>query len=190
MQMSPFEAFPIKKFDTDEVLLYTGDLPSHMFYLKSGKVKQITDSNDGKELIIHIFEKDAIFPLEWGLNDDAATHTFVAMSPLTTTTVPKKEFLEIINKEPKLLLSITKRLVSGLSGLSRRIEILNFESAQSRIQLTLGYLEKHFGDKMNFTHEELAALTGLSRERVSIEMKKLKQRGNIDYSRGKITLRK
>ena len=84
---------------------------------------------------------------------------------------------------------MTKRLVSGISGLSKRIEILNFENAQGRIISTLTYLKKHFGSKLSFTHEELAALTGLSRERVSIEMKKLKDKKLISYTRSIISLK-
>jgi CRP-like cAMP-binding protein len=97
--------------------------------------------------------------------------------------------LEFIRDNPKKLLEITKRLVYGLEGLAKRVEILNFENAQNRITSALSYLKKHFGTKLEFTHEDLASLTGLTRERVSIEMKRLKDLGKISYKRGVVTVK-
>lgn len=186
--MKKFGEFPTKHYEPGEFLIYAGEAPKHLFFLKKGFVKQYANSEEGKELTIHIYEKGSIFPLSWGLNKQAPEHNFVCVGKVEVSIVPLKAFMEIIKKDPGILLGITKRLVAGISGLSHRIEILNFENSQERLFETLLYLRKHFGETINFTHEELAALTGLSRERVSIEMKNLRDKKAISYKRAEIKI--
>lgn len=160
-----------------------------MFRLKRGHVAQYVDSRDGKELIIHIYGPDSIFPLSWGLNGETPNFGLKALSSCEVQFVSMAELKKFLTDNPKELLDLTKRLLLGLSGMAARVEILSFENAERRILSTLQYLRKHFGKNIQFTHEELAALTGLTRERVSIEMKKMKDSGVLNYRRGKIALK-
>jgi|SRR3989338_4971803 len=187
--MELFADYPAKRFSTKEVILMAGELPGALFYLKRGNVAQYVDSHEGKELIIHIYMPGALFPLSWGLNNEIPNFSLKAINTCEVTLVPKKDFEKLINERPEELIKLTKNLALGISGLAKRIEILNFENAQTRVLSTLEYLRKHFGEKFQFTHEMLAALTGLTRERVSIEMKRLKDKKVLDYKRGVITLK-
>lgn len=186
--MEEFNNYPAKRFAKGDVILTAGAAPQVLFYLKKGNVLQYVDSNQGKELIIHIYMPGALFPLSWGLNNEIPNFNLKAMITSEVVLVPKKDFEKLINNKPDVLMKLTKNLVSGLMGLSKRVEILSFENAEVRITNTLKYLERHFGPKFEFTHEGLAALTGLTRERVSIEMKKLKDKKVLEYKRGVITL--
>lgn len=69
-------------------------------------------------------------------------------------------------------MDISSRLSSVLEGLSKRIQITTFGNANQRLVSFLLYLNSHCKE-IKFTHEEIANLIGLTRERVSIEMKKL-----------------
>lgn len=181
--------YKAKTFKRGEVLLHAGEKSSHLFYLISGHVRRYVDSSDGKELTIHIFEEGSVFPLSWALNDEVPNFTLAALTDCKVVLVPKNEFFSYIKNDSDELLNITKRLARGLEGLSRRVEILSLEKADARVAAVIAYLAKHFGEKFNFTHEELSALTGLSRERVSIEMKKLKDKKAISYRRGVVLVK-
>lgn len=186
--MDKLDKFPAKKFTAGKVILNSGETPESLFYLKKGFVKHYVDSPDGKELIIHIYKSGTVFPLMWGLNDELPNYNLATLTNCELALVPKKEFVTFVSKNPKELLSLSKRLLMAISGLSKRIEILNFQNARQRVVSTLLYLNRHFGDQFHFTHESLASLTGLTRERVSIEMKKLKDQGLVAYKRNTITV--
>ncbi len=184
----PTDNHHIKKFAAGDIILNSGETPDYVFLLKSGFVKHSTDSSDGKELILHIYTPGALFPLMWGLNDEVPNYTLAALTTCSVVCVPKDEMVEYYSSKPKELMELTKKLLKGISGLSKRIEILSFENARKRVVSTLQYLHKHFGPEFSFTHENLASLTGLTRERVSIEMKKLKDQGLVSYKRNLISV--
>lgn len=185
MQLSPYRS---RKFAPGDVLLNSNETPDYVFSLKSGFVKHYVDSPDGKELIVHIYTPGSIFPLMWGLNDEIPNYNLTALTNCTVAYVPKKDLVEYYTVRPKELMLLTKRLLKAVSGLSKRIEILSFQNAQKRVVSTLQYLHKHFGEEFHFTHENLASLTGLTRERVSIEMKRLKDKGVVSYKRNLISV--
>jgi len=186
--MDKLGKYPTKRFAADKVILNAGETPENLFYLKKGFVKHYVDSPEGKELIIHIYKSGTIFPLMWGLNDEIPNYNLATLTNSEIALVPKKVLNEYLLKNPKELLNLNKRLLKAISGLSKRIEILNFQNAHQRVLSTLLYLNRHFGDQFHFTHESLAALTGLTRERVSIEMKRLKDQGIVAYKRNTITV--
>jgi len=184
-----FTKYPSRNYSPGELLLSAGETPKALFFLKAGYVRQFVDSKEGKELTIHIYEKGAIFPLSWGLNDETPNFTLSSITKSEVTLVPRADFLKTIKNNPDELLALTKRMIYAVSGLSKRIEILNFDNAKTRTITSLQYLYKHFGKKFEFTHEDLSSLTGLTRERVSIEMKKLKNNGVISYKRGAVAIK-
>lgn len=190
MKISDFiENYPSKKYPAGKNFLNEAETPKALYYLKSGYVRRYTNSVDGKELTVHIFEKGSIFPLSWAFYNEVPNSTLQALSQIELKLIKKKDFLSFIKKNPNELFEITKRMVRATEGLAKRIEVLSFERADNKLTSMLLYLEKHFGKKFKFTHEDLAALTGLSRERVSIEMKNLKDKGLIHYQRGNISIK-
>jgi CRP-like cAMP-binding protein len=186
--MDKLDKFPAKKFTAGKVILNSGETPESLFYLKKGFVKHYVDSPLGKELIIHIYKSDTVFPLMWGLNDEVPNYNLATLTNCEISLIPKKVFVELLVNNQQELLELNRRLLKAISGLSKRIEILNFQNARQRVVSTLLYLNKHFGDEFHFTHESLASLTGLTRERVSIEMKRLKDQGLVAYKRNTITI--
>lgn len=183
-----YESFPSRKLNRGDVLHSAGEIPEYLFYLQSGHVRRFINSLEGRELTIHIFDSGAIFPLSWGINDDIPDFSLVALTDCKVNLVPREDFLKFIMDNPYELLEITKRMTHGVEGLAKRVEILSLEKANTRVSSTISYLAKHFGQKLPFTHEDIAALTGLSRERVSIELKKLKDNNDISYKRGEIVM--
>ena len=182
--------FPVKKLKTGQVLLNAGETPKTLYYLKDGFVKRHINSLDGKELTVHIFTPGSLFPLLWALDGSSVDFNLTSLGSSKVALVPKEDFLKYIISNQDELLKITKRLLRGLEGMAKRVEILSFEKADSRVYSALLYLEGHLGSKLSFTHEGLSELTGLSRERVSIEMKKLRTEGITSYRRGLITMKK
>lgn len=93
-------------------------------------------------------------------------------------------------------MNVSSRMLKGISGLSKRVTMLGFANASTKVATILLYLAKHFGSTNNghtvinikFTHEQIACLASLSRERVSVEMGKLVGSGVVAYQSRKITI--
>lgn len=189
MKITDFaENYPSKKYPKGATFFNESETPKTLYYLKQGYVRRFIAAPDGKELTIHIFEKGSIFPLSWALYDEIPCFNLEALSQIELKCVKKSDFINFIKNYPEELLKITKNMVRATEGLAKRVQILSLARADNKLMAALSYLERHFGKSFEFTHEELSALTGLSRERVSIEMKTLKDKGIVSYQRGRIKI--
>ena len=103
--------------------------------------------------------------------------------------VTREEFLEYVRDKPKILFELTRRILERFLGLMRRMEDLVFGNADRKVASILLICCERFsrssGQKLEIdvplTHNAIAALVGVTRETVSIEMKKLAQKGIITY---------
>lgn len=186
--MFSFQKYKSKKYSKGDIILHSGDSPNTLFYLKKGFVKRYTESFDGKEVIIHIFDSGAIFPLLWAVEGKNPSFSLAALTDCELALVPAQDYIDHIKNDKDRLFDLTIKLLKGLEGMAKRVEILSTEKADSKVKSTLAYLSRHLGVEFEFTHEELAKISGLTREHVSIEMKKLKNQGVVSYKRNTITI--
>ncbi len=176
-----FRNFQSISYPKKTTIIQPGDNPQSVYYLKSGFIRMYAISQEGQELTIHIHENGAVFPMSWVLNDEVNEFTYETMTTSKLYLSPKPDVLLFFKNEPEILLDLSKRLLAGIGGMAFRMETIIFGSARVRIISILLYLAKHFGKKTSdgvmltyiFTHQDISHLTGLSREKVSLEMEKL-----------------
>lgn len=191
-----FKQYKTKKFKRREILIRGEEELEGLFYLKEGIVKQYAISASGEELTINTFKPISFFPMAWVLNDTISTHYFEAMTAVTTIIAPKNEVLKFFKEEPDILLDLIKRIYRGLDGYFMRMEHQMLGSAQARLLAELLIYSRRFGEKVgnqikiNFklTEKDLAAESGITRETVSREIKKLKQKGLINFQKNILTI--
>lgn len=92
-----------------------------------------------------------------------------------------------------MLFDLTTRFAKGLNGLALRIEHLSSENVYTRVISLLLYLAAHFGSSslvdLPLTHQEVASLTGSTRETVSRQIERLKKKRLITYKRHTIVIK-
>lgn len=191
-----FSQFPTKKYKKGEILVAAEENPKISFRLLKGFIREYAISEEGEDLTIHLYPPGSFFPLMWVLNKIPNTHYFEALDDSLVTLTPHKKLKRFLRDNPEILFELTQRLVFGLHGLAQRIENISFGNAQVRVVSILLYLTSHFGIKQKrqititrkFTHQEIATLTGLTRERVSLELEKLTKLNFVKYQNHHITL--
>lgn len=178
-----------------EVIIRAGDQPQGVYYLKSGYVRVYSFSKNGEELTLIIFKPGDIFPLSWAINRINSGYFVDSMTAAELWRIPREEFLEFVRERPDILIELTRRMLERLLGLMRRMEYLVFGDAYSKVASMLLICAERFGAKRGdnieievpLTHNYLATLVGMTRETVSIEMKKLEKKNIIAY-RGKVLI--
>lgn len=184
-----FFQFPTKTFTQGELILQPDEDPSMIYYINNGHVREYSISPEGIEFTIHLFVPESYFPMTWALADIHNRYYFEALTPTITHLAPKQKVLEFLHQEPEVLQELTIRLLKGLDKLVLRMEGLVYNQADKKLISTILFLAQHFGTKNHqqvrlerkFTHKDIAAFAGISRETASREWEKLQHHGYINY---------
>lgn len=192
-----FSLYPKFKYKKGEIILRPEEAPQGIIYIKSGYVRMYQVFEDGKELTLNIFKPGSYFPMVWAFTDSANLYYYEAFTILTTHRASKAEVINFLKTNPETLIELTNRIIFGFTYLLSNIEKLLSSSACQRINSVLVILANRFGKPLrgrgtlitlSLTHEDIARLTGLSRETTSIEMKKLMDAKCIFYKRRQIVI--
>jgi CRP/FNR family transcriptional regulator len=191
-----FDKFPITNFKKGGVIISSGADPAGIYLLKSGFVRQYLFTKSGSELTMHFFKPGSFFPLFWAINNLPNNYNYQAFDKVEVQIAPKEKFLEFLKSDPEVLFDLSSRLLFGLEGLLTRTESLASQDARSRTIGIIHFLCKHFGNRTAntlkiaypFTHEDIANLTGLTRETTSRQLENLTKKELISIKNHLITV--
>lgn len=184
-----FRKFKPIHFKRGEIIIRAGDAPRGIFYLKNGYVKVYSVSRSGEQLTLIIFKPGDIFPVSWAINSTKNEYFVETMTPAVLWRAGVEEFLGLISNNPKVLFDLNRRMMERFLGLMKRMEYMVFGNAKDKVSSILLICAERFGEAsrgkaiidVRLTHNEIANLVGMSRETVSIEMKKLEKKGLIGH---------
>lgn len=183
-----------RAFKKKEIIVFQGEAPRQAFVVKNGIVKAYNLSVGGDEKPVAFYEADSVFPASWVYGKTAsATYYYEAFTPqVEVYTIDRQEFVDFIRRRPELLYQEMERLLTEQLGSSVRLNALQHSRASDKLIYTLHYLALSHGKPVNggkieltldLTHQDLANLTGLTRETAATELNKLKKQGVIEYGK-------
>ena len=166
--------------------------PQGVFCLQSGIVRCFAISKEGAELTINVFKSVSFFPVAWVINNAPDNYTYEALTDMEVLIAPKNEFEIFLQSNPDVVYDLLKRIYRGLEGYFMRMESLLSGEPYFRIVVQLVIHTRRFGTKdgerysVPLTHSQLASFTGLTRETVTREIKKLEEKKLVTYEGKKL----
>jgi CRP-like cAMP-binding protein len=189
-----FKKYKKYSYKKGEVLLSPPNTPSGVFYLQEGIVKQYALSLNGDEVTLNTFKSLSFFPMDWAINNTPNDYFFEAVTDIEVWKAPREDVVTFLKNEPEVLFNLVSRIYKGLHGLFLRLTHLVTGNAQSRLITELLIQTKRFGTHdhtssiIKITEKDLGIQTGMSRETVSREMKRLKDKGIVEIQLGTIKI--
>jgi CRP-like cAMP-binding protein len=192
-----FGNFPSRVYEKGEVLIRSGDIEKRIYYLKEGHVRQSTLAKEGEDMTLNVFKSGAFFPMAWITESYRNTYSFEAMDHVVVHIAKYEGVIRFLRDQPDVQYDLLRRLYSGMEGLLSRLEEHMSGDARKRLITNLVICAKRFGEKrlrsivitLKLTHQDLATMTGLTRETVSREMAQLKKSGHLDYTSATILIK-
>ncbi|MGB4759366.1 MAG: Crp/Fnr family transcriptional regulator [Candidatus Saccharimonadales bacterium] len=188
-----FADYPDKTFEAGEHIALSHDTNPPVSFIVDGRVSQYDISENGNQITLTLYKQGAFFPLLPVLSGHPNKYFFEAFGTVCVRQAPAEDVLEFLRGEPEVMLDLLCRLYSGMDGLLGRMSLLMDGSAKSRILLELSFMAERFGSKqadnsylVAITQTQLASQTGLARETVSRELKKLSESGKVTLGKGAI----
>ncbi len=157
-------------------LFMEDEMPKQVIMVSSGRVKLSIASRDGRTIIVRVAGPGTVLGLSAALASRAHEVTAEVLENASVRAIPVREFLSLLQRCPGAAMAATKLVLEehdAVFGDIRRLA-LPATVAGRLASLLLGWLDEpcQAGRKENriivsLTHEEIASMTGTSRETVS-----------------------
>lgn len=187
-----FNQFPVITFEKGERVVRPGELETNIVLIKSGVLRVYTTSKRGKKIAITCLNPPLYKNFILGLAPFFNKYYIEALTPVEIWKTPKKEFLNYAEKHSNAYISLVQSLHIIIKDLYYQIEWLKTGNACQKIATLLYNLATRLGKnvkgirvvEIKTTHQELASLSGLTRETVTAKLNKLKKKKIIQYKDG------
>lgn len=177
--------------------IYMFEDTTNVFFLKSGSVKVMSVDADGNNHVQELLEAGEIFGKFIDEQADRQLKVIAAEDCLVCY-LPFEKWQDFIKDHPALSLSFIKWAGSRIKRLESKVDSLYFKPSRQRIAEKLMDTIMRFGKKdesgnvivsLSLTHDEIAQLTGTSRQNVNTYLNELREKGLIDYDRTSINVK-
>jgi CRP/FNR family transcriptional regulator/CRP/FNR family cyclic AMP-dependent transcriptional regulator len=185
-----------RSYDKDQVIILAEEEGDALFIITHGQVKVSIVSEDGREVILSLLGEGAVFGELSLLDGKPRSANVVATQDMELYMVRRADFLQLIYKVPQIAVGLLAELAARLRKTDRKIEGLALLDVTSRISETLLQLADEQGTEIELgvtlasrpTHQQLANMSGTTRETVSRVLKRLEGQGYISAEGRSITI--
>lgn len=191
------ETHTFTDFKKDEFIYFPDEKATHIYMIANGRVRIGHYLDDGKEVITAILGTGEIFGELALAGEDQRKDFAQAMDNVTICPLSIDDLKDLMKEDRELSFKLLKLVGLRLMKLERKLELLVFKDARTRIIEFLKDSASWKGKKVGFetmiptklTHKDIAALTGTSRQTVTTILNELKDQNLINFDRRKILIR-
>jgi len=185
-------------FQSDEFIYREGDATDFIYLILKGKVKIGRQTETGEIMINSILGEGNLFG-EMALSGNGCRHNFAQaiFDDTMVTAIDINEMLEAMKINSSLSSKIFELIGDKIQKMEHRMEVLLYKDARARIIDFLKETASEHGQKVgfetmiksHFTHQDIANITGTSRQTVTTTLNSLKEKNIINFDRRRILIR-
>jgi CRP/FNR family cyclic AMP-dependent transcriptional regulator len=188
----------IKNFKKNEIILHEENTSQFMYIILDGEAKVVQSTDTGKEIIMSVHQSGDFFGELSLIDGKTAPAAVCATRDSVTAIISKQDFFALLLGQNKVLENLLRILCSRLRESMKKIQILNFNNAAQRIKMLFLLLSETYGEqsangttlKIRLIHQDIADMTGLTRETVTRILDKWRRSGEIQVLKNKFILLK
>lgn len=177
----------MRHFRKNSLIIFEEDIGNSLFVIKSGRVKISRISSEGSEAILAILGQGDFFGELAVIDGLGRSATVTAIDDVELLMLRRQEFLELLERIPKIAIALLKELASRIRKSDAHIRSLTLLDAKGRVANTLIRLANDIGRTKDGKviiedlplQKDLAALSGTSRETISRILSRFEDEGHI-----------
>ncbi|MDE0598371.1 MAG: Crp/Fnr family transcriptional regulator [Dokdonia donghaensis] len=188
------------QYGKQDYIYFEEDAATKVYLIEKGKVKLGYYAEDGKEVVRAILTKGELFGEKAILGEESRSEFAQSLDAQTMVCpVPVGKMQELMRSKRTFSLKVYKFLGMRFKKLERRLDLLLFKDATTRVKEFLDELAEDFGYccpntgdtviKHPYTQKDIASLIGTSRPTLNAIMNDLKAVNFLDFSRNEIRLK-
>lgn len=177
----------VREFRKGQVILFEEDTNKYMYSVLQGEVKVYYTTEDGKESIVAFHGAGESFGEVSLIDQQTTPATVAAVEKSLLLIISREDFFDIILHHPNAMNRLLLLLVGRLRYSWSQIRLLHFKDAANRIKASIKVMAGERGLKsendvvlqLRLTHQNIADMTGLTRETVTRVIDKWKKAGVV-----------
>ena len=185
-------------YEKGKMILLEQSQGETFFIIISGVVKVTRLSDDGREVILAILGESDFFGEMSLLDGEGRSANIVANEKSEVVTLSRSDFLDCLQKYPKIAIALLEELAVRLRKSDQHIESLSLSDSEQRIGITLIRLAEELGtikqgdvNVKNLPYQQdIANMAGTSRETVSRTLKLLETKNLLKRDGRNLTIYK
>lgn len=176
-----------RSYGPGQIVIYNGDTPDYVMFVKSGAVKFYDIDGKGNEKILHIAGKGSVFPLFYPFEDKRAVKAFyTTICDTDILLIPLEDFRQKLKTIPQYAFHVLRWYAKEMNHVIDRIGSLEKSKSKPKLLQALFYLYSQHSEtirlksewyRVNFpvTQQMLADMTGLTRETVNMWLQEIEK---------------
>ncbi|WP_378954330.1 Crp/Fnr family transcriptional regulator [Pelosinus sp. sgz500959] len=184
------------KYKKNETIFSEGETGVGFYYVKTGKVKIIKLSADGREHIINILGPSEVFAEVLLFNKGPYPATAVALKESCVGIIRNSELEKIIINHPHVAMNIIQVMSKKLLFIQQKVNSLAFSDSYAKIAQTIELLSRRHGKETcrgleidaAITRLDIANLAGTTRETVSRVLSVIKKEKILEEDERRIII--
>jgi CRP/FNR family transcriptional regulator, cyclic AMP receptor protein len=177
-----------RHLEREEVLFLKGDAGDALYAVRRGQIRIATGNASGRRLTLTLLGSGDVFGEVALLDGQPRTADAVAVEPTDLYMIHRRDFIELLAKQPKVAVRIIEFLCERIRWMSAQMEERTLMPLQTRLAHRLVALSEDYGAEIHVSQEELAVFVGATRESVNRQLQTWRREGVIELSRNRIRL--
>ena len=190
------QKFVIKSFKKNEVILREEDTNEYMYIILDGEAKVLNTTRKDKEMLVTMHRSGDFFGELSLIDGKTSPASVIAAKDSVTAIISKKDFSSLLFSQSKVLENLLQILCSRFRDSIKKIQMLNFNNGAERIRMLFLMLSETYGNttdegtilNIRLLHQDIAGMTGLTRETVTRILDKWKRSGEIRILKNRFIL--
>jgi CRP/FNR family transcriptional regulator, nitrogen oxide reductase regulator len=190
------DLFSDRQCQKDDYIFLEGEAPEALYVVRSGKVKVVRHSTDGKDVVLRVVSPGQLLGSVAVFDGAGYPGTAQAIEECALLVISRNDCLTLVTRFPVFALLVINDMGTRLRGAAEQIRSLAVERVEQRIARTLLKLGMNAGVdtlegrviEMPLTRQDVADMTGTTVETAIRVMSKFRRLEIIRTRRGKVVL--
>lgn len=181
------------RFKKKQIIYSEGNHPHRMYFIEKGKVKAYKTNDDGKELVIALYNEGDFFGYMAMLEGTAYKETTEALEDTEVAVIPKEDFENLINNNKDVMQKFIKLLANNITDRENQLLSLAYNSLRKKVADALLTIHNKYNggnteNLIDISRENLANIAGTAKESVIRTLSDFKDEKLIDIRNGDIVI--
>ena len=190
-----------RSYAKNQLIHYQGDPLKQIYLVKSGYVKSYTILESGDTRTILLLAAGDIFPLSFAASldwdDYKIRYFYQALVDTELLTLPAETLRNHLKDDPESMNTYMTYLAASNEAIMNQLEVMKNKKAIDKVAMLLPYLITKSGKQikpdiyeleLKLSHQEMADLSGVTRETTTTLIKQLEKQGVLDQKHGKMRI--